>query len=281
MRDVAMGDSLRHVCLFPVWITLALAAPASSALGDGDIARDDWHFRESLAAIRDWEAILARWEEATPEAERTPVLPVPASGEAVEWPNPIPRMLLPAEDRNRPVRVHLVDGKMEVTRVGPEGQPAREAVSPGETVLGYKHPGGGGKDQWYHRYDRRFDRLTTFTPKPARFALRIDTPLDLHRGGNRLAVALANKTGGPLKLTAELQFHLAEKTRACGQQAIELPAGATESVVFPVELNAEGGGLLALSIRDADADESFWTALFTHVEDVTSVFESVEQILAD
>ncbi|MFH1921910.1 MAG: NPCBM/NEW2 domain-containing protein, partial [Planctomycetota bacterium] len=132
-----------------------------------------------------------------------------------------------------------------------------------------------------HRYDRRFDRLTTFTPKPARFALRIDTPLDLHRGGNRLAVALANKTDKPLTLTAELRFHLPEETRACGQQAIELSAGATESVVFPVELNAEGGGLLALSIRDADADESFWTALFTHVEDVTSVFESVEQILAD
>jgi len=56
----------------------------------GDVVREDWYFRESLGAIRDWESILARWEEATPERARTPVLPVPAGGEVVVWPNPIP-----------------------------------------------------------------------------------------------------------------------------------------------------------------------------------------------
>ena len=258
---------------------LSITAPGGSASGADDVVRDDWHFRESLAAIRDWETILGRWQEATPEAQRTPVLPVPTGGEAVQWPNPIPRMLLPADDRGRPVRVRFVDGKMEVEHGAPDGHFTHETVLPGETVLGYKHAGGGGKDQWYHRYDRRFDGLTTFRPKPARFSLRLDTPLDLRRGDNELSAVLSNVSGSPLSLTAELQLHLPGETHACGRQVIELSAGATRSVAFPIELRDEGGGLLTLSL--SDDSESFWMPLLTHVEDVTSVLKSVEQILAD
>jgi len=268
----------RHVVLLLVLMPTTVAG-GWSASGASDEVRHDWYFRESLAAIRDWETILARWEDATPEPQRTPTLPAPNDGRAVEWPNPIPRMLLPVDERDDSVRVRFVDGNMEVEHVTQEGQSTRETVTPGEAVLGYKHPGGGGKDQWYHRYDRRFDRLTTFRPKPSRFALRLAAPLDLRPGSNELAVVLSNVTQGPLVLTAELQFHLPGETRTCTRREIELSAGATQSVPFPIGLRDEGGGLLVLTV--ADAGESFWIPLLTHVEDVTSVLESIEQILTD
>ena len=267
----------------PVLLALVLmptmAARVWPASGGGGIVRHDWYFRESLSAIRDWETILARWEEATPARERTPVLPVPISGEVVEWPNPIPLVLLPFDEQDHRVRVRLVDGKMEVEHDPLEGQLARNIVAPGATVLGYKHPGGGGKDQWYHRYDRRFDRLTTFQPKPARFSLRLNAPLDLPRGTSELTVGLSNATEEPLTLTAELELHLPAGTHRCGRRAIELAPGDTQAVPFPIELCNQGGGLLILTI--SDAGESFWIPLFTHVEDVTSVLESIEQILSD
>ncbi|HUT92147.1 MAG TPA: NPCBM/NEW2 domain-containing protein [Thermoguttaceae bacterium] len=262
-----------------VLLVLTVPLPGWCAGRAGDMVREDWYFRESLAAIRDWEAVLARWEEATPEPQRTPVLPVPAGGEAVAWPNPIPRTLLPAEDRSLRVRVSMVDGKVKIDRGASDSPSQPQTVAPGETVLGYKHPGGGGKDQWYHRYERRFDRLTTFQAKPARFALGIDAPLDLRRGGNELAVTFSNATQEPLALTATLHLHLPEGTRACGQQAIELAPGATRRVTFSVPLDDQGGGLLILAI--ADRDESYWLPLLTHVEDVESVLASIEQILGD
>ncbi len=274
---------------------LTVRLPGWAADRAGDMVREDWYCRESLAAIRDWEAVLARWEEATPEAQRTPVLPVPAGGEVVAWPNPIPRTLLPAEDRSLRVRVSMVGGKVKIERGASEkgdrsnlceapSGPFRQIgpvpfFAPGETILGYKHPGGGGKDQWYHRYERRFDRLTTFQAKPARFGLRIDAPLDLRRGANELVVSFSSGTPEPLALTATLELHLPEGMRAGGQQTIELAPGATQPATFSVSLDRPGGGLLILTI--ADGNESFWLPLFAHVEDVASVLASVEQILAD
>ncbi|NCC92870.1 MAG: hypothetical protein EOM10_06250, partial [Opitutae bacterium] len=56
---------LRHSLGGWGWAAAAAAEAASPEL------RRDWYFRESLAAIRDWEAILDRWERETPAAART------------------------------------------------------------------------------------------------------------------------------------------------------------------------------------------------------------------
>ena len=265
-------------------VLLLLVAPAilqlaGSASPATEMVEEDRYFRESLAAIRDWETILARWEEATPEAQQMPVLPVPTGGQVVEWPNPIPRCLVPVDEQAHRVTVRLVDGKAEVEQAAGDGPGTKKTVSPGETVLGYKHPGGGGKDQWYHRYDRRFDRLTTFQPRAARFALEIDTPLDLRRGDNQLAVVFRSVAEGPLALTAELQLYLPNETHALGRETIELAGGETKSVSLAVPLRDPGGGLLIISIEDQG--NSFRVPLFTHVEDIASILAGIEKILGD
>lgn len=264
-------------------LVLTLSAVAAHrAIAEPEVAeivRDDWHFRESLAAIRDWETILADWEEGTAEDERTPVVPVPIDGEAVEWPNPIPRMLLPADDRQGRVRVRLAGGRVEVERTAAGQAPTAEAVQPGDVVLGYKHPGGGGKDQWYHRYDRRFDRLTTFRPRPAPFALRFEGPLDLRRGGNELPLSVSNRSDRPLAVAMELKRFLPGAAPTSTRREVDLAVGAGRDVRFPVELVREGGGLLILTIETGG--ESFRLPWFTHVEAVTSVLEGIERILDD
>ena len=75
---------------------LVACSTISAAAPRGGRVSPDWFFRESLAAIRDWEDILAAWEKTTPEKQRTPTLPVPADGQAVEWPSPFPLTLLPS-----------------------------------------------------------------------------------------------------------------------------------------------------------------------------------------
>lgn len=282
-----------------------MVGPAWSGGAGADMAREDWYLRESLSAIRDWEEILARWEKTVPEAERTPLLPVPADGQAVQWPNPIPRMLLPAKDRDAAVHLRLVGGKMEVERVAGGWSPAfrrsgsantstrppakagtpteagtgSETAAPGAEVLGYKHFGGGGKDQWYHRYFRKFDRLTTFRPTPAPFALRIDSPLELRRGKNELAVEVRNCGAEALGLELQLEFHSPKESHPCGHHSIALAAGAARTAHFPVEIGSPGGGLLIL--RVATGKGAFWLPLLTHAEDIGPVLESIEQILAD
>lgn len=246
--------------------------------GDRGGVRRDWYFRETLPAIRDWEDILTRWEKATPEAERTPVFPVPVNGEAVTWANPIPLMLLPDGDSKARVRVRLVGDKVKChSDTAPPCSVAHYQL--GETVLGYKHPGGGGKDQWYHRYDRKFDRLTTFRPHPAPFALQLDAPFDFRVGANELPVTLRNVSDKPLTLTLRLRFLTTKEERACGERTVTLAAGATETARFPFALTAQGGGLLLLKLNGAD--QSFWLPLFTHVEDVAAVLKGIEQILTD
>ncbi|NQT54157.1 hypothetical protein HQ576_19025, partial [bacterium] len=145
---------MRRAVLLILLLPVVWASPVARA---ASMVRWDWHFRESLRAIRGWEAILAAWEKQTPEKERTPVLPVPLNGEAVEWPNPIPKMLLPPGDRASQVRVRLVGGKIDVQHGARDSKggwhtQTRLRVQPGATVLGTKHPGGGGKSRWYHRY---------------------------------------------------------------------------------------------------------------------------------
>ena len=253
---------MRLVAVPSLFLLLALLGPmAWAAEAVPDMVRRDWYFRETLPAIRDWEAILEAWEKATPEAERTPVLPVPANGEAAEWPNPIPLSLLPEEDAKAKVQARL-GGKAE------------------EAVVAYRHPGGGAKDQWYHRYDRRFDRLTTYRPRPAPFALGIAAPLDLRRGRNELAVALRNVTDKPLALKLSLRFLSPGKERASlGSQDVEIPPSGSRESRFPAELSAEGGGLLILSVSASGT--SFWLPFLTHVEGVAAVLKSIEEILAD
>ena len=278
-------------------VRLQAASPTSQTV------RRDWYFRESLVAIDDWEAILAHWQAGVAEPDRTPVLPVPADGQTVIWPNPIPRALLPAEDSARAVQLRAAGAAVEVRQLASEKQPAKEeSFSPADAIVrGYKHPGGGGRNQWYHHYERAFDRLTTFRPEPAPFAVQLDTSWDPQQGSNDVTFALRNASDKPLELDVRLRFFWRQPTASSIQpgnaesknrgrrgavaeqellaKSIALTAGATETLSLAVELVAPGGGLLVLSIDGAG--KSYWLPLLTHVEDVPAVLTSVEQILAE
>lgn len=119
------------------WFWLALTSLGGLASGKPpalsnvpETVRRDWYFRESLTAIRDWEAILAWWEQQTPAAERTPVLPVPVNGDAVEWPNPIPAMLLPTLDGKRRVVVRASRSQIEIERIDSAGGRSQQTTAP-------------------------------------------------------------------------------------------------------------------------------------------------------
>ena len=272
-------SSLKRRGLVFFLLMLGTAWPTLPASETGDVVRDDWYFRQSLPAIDDWEQILDRWEQETAEEERTPIMPVPENGQAVRWPNPLPLPLLPGDDREHSVGVRLLGDKMQIERVGKANEATKTLAATGEVVLGYKHPGGGGKDQWYHAYHRRFDRLCTFRPKPAPFAVRLDGPLDLKRGPNELELAVSNTSEGSLTITARLQWRSPAQTQASQKQELLLSREATQRVRFPVELDGQGGGLLVLTL-DA-AGESYWLPILTHVEEVNAVLEGIRQILDD
>ncbi|MHB8900996.1 MAG: HzsA-related protein, partial [Thermoguttaceae bacterium] len=256
---------------------MLMASLACSARGvSAETVRDDWYFRESLAAVRDWEQILS---EETAEAGRIPVLPVPSDGREVAWPNPIPARLVPARDRKQALSVCLVDGKYRIRRVGSDGRRSLEAVEEKEAVPGYQHPGGGGRDQWYHQYERELDRLTTFLPAPAPFAVELDGPTDFRRGPNELTLTARNAAGARLAIEVQLAFHGPKESHVCGTYCVELAAGGAKSIRFPVELSAPGGGLLILKVT-ADGG-SYWLPLLTHVEGVAPVLDSIDQILSD
>jgi hypothetical protein len=269
---------------FPVGGLLLLACwgltAAAGSANTPDEVRRDWYFRESLAAIRDWEDLLIRWEQQTPEAARTPVLPVPATDEAITWPNPIPALLLPPEAMARTVTVRAnPDGQMRVERTEPKAAAVQNEVAGGDEVLGCQHPGGGGKDQWYHAYHRRFDRLTRFRPKLARFALQWTAPLALHRGGNVLVIEVRSAADQPLQLQLGGEFRTPDRTRGLGQHILELAPGSTITCRLPLRLDAPGGGLVCVTIRDGE--DTYWFPLLTHVERVADVLASLRQILAD
>ena len=178
---VAYGSSRKALdCVIAV-VGVLVVGPAAPT----ETVRDDWYFRESLSAIRDWEQLLTR--DAVAGGCQTPVLPVPTDGREVAWPNPIPALLVPARDRNQALVARLVEGKCSIWRVGSDGRRTPETFKGEEGLPAYKHPGGGGSDQWYHRYTREFDRLTTFQPTAAPFALHLDAPADFRRGINELS----------------------------------------------------------------------------------------------
>ncbi len=141
----------------PLLLLLVLPAgePLLSDEPAADMVRDDWYFRESLAAIRDWEAILQRHKEIVPR------LPVPVNGSWLQWPNPIPTRLMPPEDQGRRVRVGMKSGHVELEKSIQDGWTTLATGNADDVFVAYQHPGGGGKDQWYHAYHREFDRLTT------------------------------------------------------------------------------------------------------------------------
>ena len=92
-------------------VSLSFLAPvaAQETVTPQDMVRWDWYFRESLLAIDDWEEILAQREADLGRERLVPEFPVPSDGQAVTWPNPIPRSLLPLADRELRVRVALAD----------------------------------------------------------------------------------------------------------------------------------------------------------------------------
>lgn len=266
----------RHVsvCCF-CWALTLVTCTAT----ERDVSCWDWQFRESLAAIRDWEDVLGRWEQDTSESARTPVLPVPATGESVAWPNPIPLILLPPGATSESVQVRCRDGKMIVERSQSGIAASQHTLAAGTEVQGYQHPGGGGKDQWYHAYHRKFDQLTRFRPQPARFALHVAAPLDLQRGQNELTIELRSAVEQPVSLRVRSEFRIPGQTRDLGQRAIEVAPGATSVCRLPLKLDAPGGGLVLVTIQDGK--ETYWLPLLTHVEQVEAVLASIAQILAD
>ncbi len=265
------------------FVLLILAtAPLLAASPPGETVRRDWYFRETLIAVDDWETILTRWEAGVPDAQRTPVFPVPTDGRAVVWPNPIPLALIPAEDAGMRVQLLLAGDKVEVERLAPGRNKPMATVVAGQTVRGYQHPGRGDKDQWYHRYKRKFDRLTTFRPQPAPFALSLSKPWDPQLGANEISMVLRNVRDKPLTLNVRARLFQRQSPSQGDElvrRTITLEARATVTVPFSVGLSAPGGGLLVLTIDGAG--KSYWVPLLSDVEDVPAVLRSVEQILAD
>jgi len=276
-----MIRSLQFALLSSLWILVLAPNADVLAVGPtaaGDQIHWDWYFRESLPAIRDWETLLARLEEETSKPQPS-IFPVPADGRPVAWPNPIPLMLQPEEDRDRQVRFRYLDGKLQVQRCGRELDGKWEAAAVDKEVVGYVHPGGGGKDQWYHRYERRFDRLLRFRAKPSPLTVAFDGPIDLHRGNNAIVARVANVGDKPLAIVARLDFHRPKVSRAGRPQEVVVAPGQEETLPLNLMLEQEGGGLFGLSLTAGD--ESFWIPLLAHVEDVTAVLRSIGQILDD
>ncbi len=261
------------------------AVPAVEGPSSAEVVRDDWYLRESLRAIADWETILARWEQEEPTADRTPVFPVPESGQAVAWPIPFPNRLMPPKDRGLAIRVRFGGGRVTIEQLrlaaglAPRESALNSTAAPGSDILGYKHFGGGGKDQWYHHYERRFDQLGTFRPQPAPFAVELDTPADFGRGPNEVGLRLTNVAGRPLDLSVSLVLRLPNGTQPAVERKLRIEAGKSEPVVLPLELASPGGALAVISIRESD--KSYWFPLLTHVEDVDALLETIGQILHD
>jgi len=256
-------------------LSLVAGQPGGRVATASDVVRWDWHFRESLNAIRDWESLLARLEKESPDERQVPILPVPIDGRSVVWPNPIPRVLLPEEDRGASLSVRLAGRKLEVRGA------ANDVRTTGldQEILGYSHPGGGGKDQWYHRYERRFDQLLRFRAKRSPLAITLDAPFDFGRGHNDVGVGVSNVTDEPVTFTAQLDFHRPASSHQGDSQTVLVQPGQDQSLRFPLVLADPGGGLAVLKL--SVAGESFRIPLLTHVEDVAAVIKSIEQILDD
>ena len=260
-----------------------LPAPGGSAVCPS--ARADWYLRESLVAIRDWEQILTRRAEGGEDEDATPLFPVPVNGEAVAWPNPIPRPLLPLDDRDLRVTLRLIAGQLRIDHARPGVEPETKQAPADKPVSVYHHPGGGGKSRWYHRYTRRFDHLCSVRPGSAPFVVQFDARPRLGLGSNTVEVGLRNVTDAPLRIEAGLTLHTARggPEAADSPQSLDIPARAARSVRFPLTLSGPGGGLVVLDLKTAVEDEPtpFRVPLLTHVEDVPAVLGAIGTILAD
>lgn len=267
-----------------------LLAPLTTGDPVPDLVRSDGLFRESLVSIRDWEELLSGAALEQRLEAGTPLFPVPEDGRPVRWPHPFPRFLL-GGDEEEDVLVRWVDGQALVSRsrgahpMGHEffdrtAQSAGEDAGDGETMLGYKHLGGGGKDHWYHAYRRRFDRLGTFQPRVAPFSVEVDgAPLDLRRGVNEVSLRLRSASQEPVKLILERTFLARGERRSWDAEEVTLAAGELRTLRFEVELLAEGGGLLTITLRGAGS--TYWLPLLTHVEAVSPLLDRVGKLLAD
>jgi len=256
---------------------LACAA-GGQGLSSPEVVLRDWYFRESLVAIRGWEVLLAEWEQQTPEDQRIPTLPVP-DGAIVEWANPIPLTLVPPEDLGRSVRVRRDGDHVVVTRTAPDGAKADQATPLMEPIVGYKHPGGGGKDNWYHAYFRRFDQLTRFRAAPAPFSLELSGPWDPGMGRNRVQVALSSASDAAAAVRLTLERRAPGRHEPVASEDVTLGAGERREITFTVELSSPGGEMLVVSAEHGG--ERYWFPLLTHVEDVPAVLASIGQVLGD
>ena len=249
----------------------------------------DWYFRESLQAIDDWEAILAEREKQLGSESLKVIYPVPLDGTPAGWLNPIPQALLPPKDRSRRVQLTVDGQRFAIARFQDGGRTGPvEAAEAGKRVQGYKHPGGGGSSQWYHRYDRRFDQLTSFVPKAAPFALEWETSQDSRLGANQFVLRLRNSAPEPLDLTLTAQlFTCARGVPSVPNAAMTLPlpksltlaAHGMQEIPVSYNLSGPGGGLLTLTI--ATSQDTYWIPLFTFLENVPAVLASIRQILDD
>ncbi len=244
-----------------------------------DRVRWDWHFRESLVAVRDWEDTLAKLASAKPTIDPAPLLPVPEDGSWVTWPNPVPLRLVPPRDRGVRVAVRWTGKAFEVRRAAACGKVTTEQAAGDKPVLGIKHPGGGGKDHWYHGYTRRFDALTQFRPVVAPFALKAPACLDLVKGDQHVRCVLRNVTGRPLKVDVVWRLAGPSGIVDTGKTPLSLPPAESGTFEVLPHVRREGGCLLLISL--ACDGKVYRIPLLTHVESVSAVLTSIEQILGD
>ena len=119
-----VGHHLLRWAVFPL---LALIPDlARAAAPQNALIRRDWHFRESLVAIDDWEAILGQWEtgvapDKVDTNKRTPVFPVPTDGRPVFWFDPMPQALRPQGEAETTVTLRSVRGEVQLRRVAGDG----------------------------------------------------------------------------------------------------------------------------------------------------------------
>ncbi len=95
----------------------------------------------------------------------------------------------------------------------------------------------------------------------------------------QLKLTLRNSGAAPLAVALRLDLHAPRQSRPGASRSFQLAHGASQSLALPVVLTDEGGTLVGLSVEAGP--QRFWIPLLTHVEDVGSVLQSIQQILAD
>jgi hypothetical protein len=274
----AMGMDQRLYFLDWMCLTVVLAVGATHAAPPTNVVLNDWYLRESLGAIRDWDAIVGR---VYPQKEKAPqpVFPVPADGKASVWLNPVPVRLWPTANPPPHITVRLNGRAMQIQRTGPDRKQGPEVAPTAEAMLSYSHPGGGGKDWIYAAIERRFERLTIACPKAAPLALDVAGQEELGRGRSNLTVTLRNATAKLLTPTLRVDLHSVEEDCVVTDRAVLLHPGATETCKIPVEIRRSGGGLIV--VRVDLKDDVYWIPLFTYAENVVGVLAGIEKTLAD